>query len=121
MAPRQRHISPDLMEALQVLKYSICKGSSSLSFTEGMSWEDEMANVRCRLLDSMAGSRPVCPFLLSFSLCPSFLLLSFPCLLIHLSSFLLLPSFSISPGRHIEHVGASILAVVDAGDALVTV
>ena len=90
MAPRQRHISPDLMEALQVLKYSICKGSSSLSFTEGMSWEDE---IRCRLLDRVAGSHPVCPFLLSFSLCPSFLLLSFPCLLIHLSYFLLLPSF----------------------------
>ena len=42
MAPRQRHISPDLMEALQVLKYSIRKGSSSLSFTEGMTWEDEL-------------------------------------------------------------------------------
>ena len=42
MAPRRRRISPDLMEALQVLKYSIRKGSSSLSFTEGMTWEDEL-------------------------------------------------------------------------------
>ena len=42
MAPRQRRISPDLMEALQVLKFSIHKGSSSLSFTDGMSWEDEL-------------------------------------------------------------------------------
>jgi hypothetical protein len=42
MAPRWRRISPDLMEALQVLKYSIRKGSSSLNFTEGMSWEDEL-------------------------------------------------------------------------------
>lgn len=30
------------MEALQVLKFSIHKGSSSLNFTEGMSWEDEL-------------------------------------------------------------------------------
>ena len=30
------------MEAYQVLKFSIRKGSSSLSFTDGMSWEDEL-------------------------------------------------------------------------------
>jgi hypothetical protein len=41
MAPRRSRISPDLMEALQILKYSICKGPS-LSFTEGMSWDDEL-------------------------------------------------------------------------------
>jgi hypothetical protein len=38
MAPRRRRIAPDLMEALQILKYSIRK----VNFTEGMSWSDEM-------------------------------------------------------------------------------
>ena len=75
-----------------------------------------MANVRHRLLDGVAGSRPVCPFLLP-SLCAipsSYLSISPP-------SYYFLPSFPISPGWHIEHVGASVLAVVDAGDVLVTV
>ena len=81
-----------------------------------------MANVRHHLLDGMAGGHPVCPFLLSFSLCPSFLLLSFPAYLsISPPSYYFLPPFPISPGQHVEHVGASILAVVDAGDMLVTV
>ncbi|KAK2462579.1 hypothetical protein APHAL10511_005402 [Amanita phalloides] len=41
MALRRRRISDDLMEALQLLKYSIRKGPS-LNFTEGMSWDDEV-------------------------------------------------------------------------------
>ncbi len=41
MAPRRRRILPDLMEALQLLKYSIHKGPS-LNFTEGMSWVEEL-------------------------------------------------------------------------------
>ena len=40
MAPHHRRISPDLIEALQLLKYSIHKGPS-LSFTEGLSWDGE--------------------------------------------------------------------------------
>jgi hypothetical protein len=49
MAPRRSRISPALMEALQILKYSIRKGPS-LSFTEGMSWADEL-----REFEYMAG------------------------------------------------------------------
>jgi hypothetical protein len=41
MAARRRRITPELMEALQILKFSICKGPS-LSFTEGLSWDDEI-------------------------------------------------------------------------------
>ena len=43
---------------------------------------------------------------------------TYPSLLLPTTSFLLTPS---PPGRHVEHVGASVLTVVDAGDALVTV
>jgi hypothetical protein len=41
MAPRRSRISPHLMEALQILKFSIRKGQS-LNFTEGMNWKDEL-------------------------------------------------------------------------------
>ena len=41
MTARRRHISPHLMEALQILKFSINKGRS-LDFTKGLSWEDEL-------------------------------------------------------------------------------
>jgi hypothetical protein len=44
MTPRRSRINPDLMEALQILKYSIRKGPS-LSFTEGMSWTDELREI----------------------------------------------------------------------------
>ena len=68
--------------------------------------------VGCRLLDSVAGSRPVCQFLLP-SLCalpssschfPAYLSISPP-------SYCFLPSFPISPGWCIEHAGASDVAV----------
>jgi hypothetical protein len=41
MAPRRRCISGRLMEALQMLKYSIKKGQP-LNFTQGMRWTDEL-------------------------------------------------------------------------------
>ena len=41
MAPRRRRISANLMEALQILKYSIKKGRP-LNFTQGMNWTDEL-------------------------------------------------------------------------------
>jgi hypothetical protein len=41
MTPRRSRISPKLMEILQILKFSIRK-DRSLSFTEGMSWSDEL-------------------------------------------------------------------------------
>jgi hypothetical protein len=41
MAPQWRHISPKLMEALPMMKYSIQKGSP-LNFTQGMWWKDEL-------------------------------------------------------------------------------
>ena len=41
MTARRRHISPHLMEALQILKFSINKGRS-LDFMKGLSWEDEL-------------------------------------------------------------------------------
>ena len=68
--------------------------------------------VGCRLLDSVAGGRPVCQFLLP-SLCalpssschfPAYLSISPP-------SYCFLPSFPISPGWCIEHAGASDVAV----------
>src|SRR5271156_2959535 len=41
ITPRRSRISPRLMEILQILKFSIRKGRR-LSFTEGMSWSDEL-------------------------------------------------------------------------------
>jgi hypothetical protein len=41
MAPRRSRISAQLMEQLQILKFSIKKGRP-LKFTEGMSWKDEL-------------------------------------------------------------------------------
>jgi len=41
MAPRRSRISAQLMESLQILKFSIRKGGV-LTFTEGMSWNDEL-------------------------------------------------------------------------------
>jgi hAT family C-terminal dimerisation region len=41
MAPQRNRISPQLMEALQMLKYSIKKGRP-LNFTQGMSWTEEL-------------------------------------------------------------------------------
>ena len=41
MTAQQNRIVPDLMEALQILKYSVRKGRS-LNFTEGMSWDEEL-------------------------------------------------------------------------------
>jgi hypothetical protein len=40
MAPRRRRIKPALMEKLQMLKFSIRKGT--LNFTEGLSWAEEL-------------------------------------------------------------------------------
>ena len=41
MAPQRRRITPNLMEALQMLKYSIKKGQP-LNFTQGMRWAEEL-------------------------------------------------------------------------------
>jgi hypothetical protein len=44
MTARRSRISPELMEALQVLKFSIRKGQSgqSLTFTTGMDYSEEL-------------------------------------------------------------------------------
>jgi len=41
MAPRRSRISPNLMEALQLLKFTLRNGRS-LDFTSGLSYEDEL-------------------------------------------------------------------------------
>ena len=41
MAPRRNHIKK-MMEALQLLKYSLWYGCE-LNFTEGLDWDDELA------------------------------------------------------------------------------
>lgn len=43
MAPRRRRIKPALMEKLQMLKFSIRKGT--LNFTEGLSWAEELIEI----------------------------------------------------------------------------
>jgi hypothetical protein len=40
MTPRRNRISPELMEMLQILKFSI-KNGRSLNFTKGLDWADE--------------------------------------------------------------------------------
>lgn len=42
MAPRRNHINTKMMEALQLLKYSLWYGCE-LNFTEGLDWDDELA------------------------------------------------------------------------------
>jgi hAT family C-terminal dimerisation region len=42
MDAHRRHISPHLMEALQILKFSFRKNGKPLKFTEGLSWSDEL-------------------------------------------------------------------------------
>jgi hypothetical protein len=44
MTARRSRISPDLMEALQLLKFSLRQGRA-LDFTAGTSWEDERAEM----------------------------------------------------------------------------
>lgn len=41
MTARRGRISPELMEALQILKFSVCQGRG-LNFTEGWGWDDEL-------------------------------------------------------------------------------
>ena len=41
MAPRRNRISAQLMESLQLMKFSIRKGRP-LKFTEGLSWSEEL-------------------------------------------------------------------------------
>ena len=41
MAPRRNRISAQLMESLQLMKFSIWKGRP-LKFTEGLSWSEEL-------------------------------------------------------------------------------
>lgn len=44
MSARRSRIGPNLMEALQLLKFSIRQGRG-LDFTEGLSWENELAEM----------------------------------------------------------------------------
>ena len=44
MAPRRNRISTKMMEALQLLKYSLWYGHE-LNFTEGLDWDDELAEM----------------------------------------------------------------------------
>jgi len=41
MAARRSRISPELMRALQMLKFSVKQGRG-LDFTNGLNWEDEL-------------------------------------------------------------------------------
>jgi hypothetical protein len=41
MTARRSRISPELMEALQILKFSVRQGRG-LNFTEGWGWDDEL-------------------------------------------------------------------------------
>lgn len=45
MTPRRNRISPKLMEALQILKFSSKHGTSVLNFTSGDNWEEEENNL----------------------------------------------------------------------------
>jgi len=53
MAPQRRHITANLIEALQMLKYSIIKGWP-LNFTQGMCWAEE-----CTEFEFAARTEPV--------------------------------------------------------------
>ena len=44
MTPRRNHISTKMMEALQILKYSLQYGRD-LNFTEGLNWDDELTEM----------------------------------------------------------------------------
>lgn len=44
MTDHRNHISPKLMEGLQMFKYSVKQGCS-INFTVGSSWEDERAAI----------------------------------------------------------------------------
>ena len=44
MATRRSRIKPELMEALQMLKFSVKKGRG-LDFTAGLGWEDELVDL----------------------------------------------------------------------------
>lgn len=45
MAARRSRIGPELMEALQLLKFSSKQGRGILSFTSGLDWADEMGEL----------------------------------------------------------------------------
>ena len=49
MSARRNHISPELMESLQMLKFAAKKGRGfgnySLNFTAGMDWGDELSKL----------------------------------------------------------------------------
>ena len=44
MAPRRNRMSTKMMEALQILKYSLRYGRD-LNFTEGLDWDEELAEM----------------------------------------------------------------------------
>jgi hypothetical protein len=44
MVPRRNHINMDLMEALQILKFSI-RQDINLSFTDRFHWDEEVAEL----------------------------------------------------------------------------
>ena len=50
MTPRRNRITPDLMEQLQMLKFSIKRGGT-LNFTHGLSMSDEIAALEKRFED----------------------------------------------------------------------
>lgn len=45
MSPRRNRIKPELMEALQLLKFANKCNQGSLSFTSGESWSEEVARL----------------------------------------------------------------------------
>lgn len=50
MSTRRNKINPELMEALQILKYSVKRGRG-LNFTEGMGQEEELKELETLMLE----------------------------------------------------------------------
>lgn len=45
MSSHRSRISPELMEALQILKFAVRKGRGDLNFTIGMDWTEELSTL----------------------------------------------------------------------------
>ena len=56
MTQQRSQISGDLMEALQMLKYSIRQGGRDLDFTKGLDWD-----IECQELESIEDERKQAP------------------------------------------------------------
>jgi hypothetical protein len=53
MTLRRSRIGPDLMEALQMLKFSLRNGNKSLDFTAGTAKEEELEALEMEMRDEL--------------------------------------------------------------------